>query len=307
LNEYYYAGVVVVSDLSLDLPTAVTRAAGTCVEVRRVSERAIDQPAYTSYAVRGWQTRRPVALGLVRGDWVAWLPPYLTALIATEVIDVVPFPGVDDDKLNEHIVGNVLPFWLATTGRWAFHGSAASHPERGCVGVLGPTHSGKSTTAGVLAADGWELIADDTMTGRLVNGRVMLDSTSNTLHLRGQAMPLADSDAVVRSRLDPEGRETVRAPHLDMPVALDRLLFLSPDAHLSHSAKRVPAPAVVKRLLDNSRVAAWIDEGLRASEFEAAAEIASVVAGFEIATPSRFATLDDYAAYVRRLVGGGAL
>ena len=303
---YSYAGAVLRSAIPLELPVATEGVDGPLVELRRLPDRATARPRYATYAVRGWQTGRRVALGRVDDEWIAWLPPYLTARIAAGAIGIEAFPGVGDDKLNEHIVGNVLPFWLAVTGRWAFHGGAARHPELGSVAVLGPTHSGKSTTIAVLVADGWELIADDTTTGRIEDGRVLLDATSDTLHLRGQADRLTDLGDLVRSGTDPEGRVTVRARNADTPLPLDRLLFLGVGANPTHAAKRVPAALVVKYLLDNSRVAAWVDDGLRTVEFGAAAEVAGLVPGFEIAGPDAFVTPGEYAAYVLRIVASDA-
>lgn len=306
MNHYRYAGVVIETSVELELPATSARGDAPLVVLRRadepVDDRVVDQPRFDRFVVRGHQGTRAVAVGRVSGRWVAWLPPYLTADLGVDVIEIAVAPDVDARLVNEHVVGNVLPFWLAVSGRWAFHGCAVWRPDVGAVAMLGPTHVGKSTSAAALVAAGWRLVADDTVTGVVVDGVVRLDTTSDTVHLRAGARRLAESPGFTPCGDDPEGRLVARVPHADGAVDLRGVLFLDRGASTEAAGRRLAPPMVLKHLLDNSRVGAWVDVEFRAAEFDVAASLADLVPAYRAAVADAFADPPAFAAYVERIM-----
>lgn len=296
---YLFAGEVFDVDLDLGLATA-DGPADVTVHFR---EPAIaSRPAFDIRAIDARQEGRPVALGTVDGRWVAWIPPVLQATIDADEIEVQPFPDVPVELVADFLGALVLPFRLVTQSRWVFHGSAVRRPDGPAIVVFGGSGMGKSTTAAALSADGWQLVSDDAITGRVDGAQVVLTATGSQLHLRGHAQCLADLIAPGPHATDPDGRVVVTATCTVDPTPVDRLLFLTPG--LTGAPRQLSAPRVMQGLLDNSRFRAWHDVAFRTHEFEAAADIADRVPGFEIGTPHDCRTPDEFRDYVHAFTGG---
>lgn len=76
-------------------------------------------------------------------------------------IEVDPEPGAGESAVEEALLGPALALALARRGVFVLHASAAVLEGRGVIGFLGETGAGKSTLAGLLAAEGMSLAADD--------------------------------------------------------------------------------------------------------------------------------------------------
>ena len=76
-------------------------------------------------------------------------------------IEVDPEPGSEDAAVEEALLGPALALALARRAIFVLHASAVVLEGRGVIGFLGESGTGKSTLAGLLAAEGAALAADD--------------------------------------------------------------------------------------------------------------------------------------------------
>lgn len=78
-----------------------------------------------------------------------------------DCIEVDPEPGAGDSAVEEALLGPALALALARRGIFVLHASAVVLEGRGAIGFLAESGAGKSTLAGLLAAGGMALAADD--------------------------------------------------------------------------------------------------------------------------------------------------
>ena len=155
-------GLVVDSDWPLRNSSPVDARGAARLRVERVSTGSIAvDPSWPVVAVQAQEPHRHELFAAVDGSHVLHVPGVLDGAFAPDgAVRVAPRKGVDEGVLELTVSGLVLSVALVLAGETLLHASAAEVGGR-ALGIIGPSGTGKSTTAGLLCAAGALLVADD--------------------------------------------------------------------------------------------------------------------------------------------------
>lgn len=154
-------------------------------------------------------------------------------------------------RLLEHVVlDHAIPQALSRLGLVVLHGSGAERAGHAVV-LLGRSGSGKSTTAGYLATQGWRLLADDAVV-------VTHDGPSLIAHASYPGLRLHDdmagafsphaADLPVVTELGPKRRVQLSDAWSDQPARIHALVELDPGGDPGlHRVSGTEAVAVLVR------------------------------------------------------------
>lgn len=163
---------------------------------------------------------------------------------------IITRPGHSDGAwLESTLWGLPVALLVLSRGGFFFHAAAVEIDGRAVV-LTGPSHHGKTTLAGALAAAGHRLLAEDLLRCDVGHpclvypGPAMLRlrrDVADWLVVPG-AERVAEDDEKVHLALAPEGRGT------GDPLPLAGIVFLHADAHATASIERVEPAAAMRDL-----------------------------------------------------------
>ena len=117
-------------------------------------------------------------------------------VIGNDQIEVDPNPGISSEQLALPLFGRVFATLLHARGNLVLHASSVSIGGKG-IAFLGNKKAGKSTTAGVFVAAGYELVSDDIVCLNFDNtGNVVVQSAFAEIKLWEDAKRAIELDAV---------------------------------------------------------------------------------------------------------------
>lgn len=235
---------------------------------------------------------------------LAWAMVGAFRIASDDVIEVDPNPEASDALVALPLLGAVLATLLHRRGVVVFHASAISVHGR-AVALLGDKGAGKSTTAGMLAAAGHHLIADDIVALDYSRGESPL-----VLPSYGELKLWPDSGA----RLGAAGLTKVRPIHdqidkahyalpaaAEGPVGLERLYVLQRSGR--PQARVMPAADGVAHLLRHAYLARFGDAGFGAHMqvyFERSARLARDGLVRVLEVPEGLDRLDEIPSLIER-------
>lgn len=138
---------------TIDIPGAIVAAAGT-------PDLTIDFGAVT--VPEGGATLPPYTLA---GDGFAFEMPGLARYHhEAGTITIDPLPGADPEMVAAMLIATMLPATIWARGGFMLHAAAAIPPGGGhALAIAGPSGSGKSTLLARMVADGWTVVAEDSV------------------------------------------------------------------------------------------------------------------------------------------------
>ncbi|MEM7052785.1 MAG: hypothetical protein AAF604_24180 [Acidobacteriota bacterium] len=215
----------------------------------------------------------------------------------------IEFRAEDRRRLEIHLLGTVLPFWLEQRGRLALHGAVAEVGGR-AVALLGAGGAGKSSLLMALLESGGRLLSDDLL---------IVDPETREAHPAVPEMRLWLDDAARWRGAEAAGGYQRVVAELDkrwVPVAPEHFvsvprclaLMVLPrrrEGLAEASWQRISPSAAVAELLRHSRVARLAAAaGLEAGRLDRLAGLAREVPMRSLTYPSGVARLPAAAAAV---------
>lgn len=284
-------GLLVRSDLPLRLPGAVTPGRPDIV-LRRGPDRPVPAgaPAGELLAAVHNEHRRTF-YGFARdAEHTILRYPGLCEFVGDrELRDVVVHlePGADAGVLPVVAAGAVLAVHLMLRGELVLHASAVRVGD-GAVAFVGASGMGKSTLATLLCADGHELLADDVVRVDLAGCRgptVFPGSVESRLRPGASMLVDAFPAAVVHRTADGRSALTLGA-YRGASLPLLACVVPFPD----HETGEITVTALsrsrgLRRLLQFPRIVGWVEQTWQVRNFEALADLASLVPVYEARVP----------------------
>lgn len=218
-----------------------------------------------------------------------------------------------EEDAASYLTGSVLAFVLRLRGVACIHGSAIAIGGK-AVAVVGPSGSGKSSTAASFARLGYAVLTDDLIALRETPRGFVVESALPRVHLWPQsASSLVESwDALPRIAPGWDKRRLDLAANgfafQRSPLVLAAIYFLG-----DRTATRAPAiepaglPDALIDLISDSHAAEYVDKAQRAEEFDALARLLRVVPARRVTPCEDLARIPELCrAIVRDLEGLGA-
>jgi len=284
--KFMYAGDVIECVHELSLPRATNSSTpDTSIQVRQV-ETLPPLPDRT-FVSRGLMIGNEWSLGRRSDDsaWIFAMPPLAHCRMSADGSEIsIETPlTTHDATLRELIVSWILVYRLAALGRPTFHGSAIEVEPGRAVAIFGPSHSGKSSAAIALCSVGGKLISDDVVAIEVGDDlAIRVGATSASIAVREELEHHVTGE--MASHRASDGRLIARVETVASPVALEQLVFLTGQRGRQHTTP-LSGPLAVAQLIANSKMVTWVDGAARASEFEAACEVADRVTAVALTPP----------------------
>ena len=128
-------------------------------------------------------------------DYLLSFPGQAGFLLAQNgVISCVPEPEVEERRLRELLLSQVLPRYFAHTGELVLHASAVTLPNGCTVAFLGESGYGKSTLASFCHQQGAQYIDDDCILLRSGSGQAVILGGAPTVRLNSDSMDALGQD-----------------------------------------------------------------------------------------------------------------
>lgn len=216
-----------------ELPVA--RDAQPRATIRKVNYGQLD---LEGFSVRHtWQPENgpPICSSARRGDDYLLSFPDRAAFHITPgaVISCLPAPGSGDELVRQLLLSQVLPRFLGHSGELLLHASAVTLGNGKTVAFLGESGHGKSTLASYCQQRGAQLIDDDCIHLRFIDGRLHITGGVPTLRLYPDSQRALGHDATgFASYRESSGKQQMRLPPGattgSQARALDTLILLAP-------------------------------------------------------------------------------
>ncbi|NEO83254.1 MAG: hypothetical protein F6J87_03180 [Spirulina sp. SIO3F2] len=207
-----------------------------------------------------------------------------------------------EDALT-YLLGPVFAFMVRLLGQVCLHASAVCLPQ-GTVAFLGPAGAGKSTTAAILAQQGYPVLTDDVVVLQEQAGQFNVMPGYPRLRLWPMSTELLYGDPQALPRWVPE-HPTWNKQYLDLrqsslsfaaaPEPLSRIYCLGTRSPNSQSyCSPLSAQAAWRSIIANTSVNYLLDRQLRRQEFEILGRLVNCIPGYQLHVtrePHHFAEL----------------
>lgn len=245
------------------------------------------------------------SMSLIGEDYVLRFPSLADFLLQPAIsrIEVRRHDDCDNDTLEHLVADQVLPRWLAHQGKVLAHGCALTVADRGLL-VVGETGAGKSTLAGLLAAEGHVLHSDDCVEvepwggGRGIVARPtyaslrMLPDSVNAVFPQG----VHDSRPMARYSRKRRILPATRSSEVMHACSLHTMYRLSREPSEDISIEPITASEACMALVEQSFLLDPTDLHIAGAHLRRCAGVGKAIPAFAVSHPRDFARADELVA-----------
>lgn len=203
------------------------------------------------------------------------------------------------------VIGIGLSFVATLDGGLVLHASAVLGPS-GLVAFVGPSGTGKTTTAALVARRGHPVVSDDALRVDSYRGRYVGTGAGTELRLRPSATGISDSLGPCDRRTTADGRLAIALSHghgEERPVTriyVPRVGGAPPGGVV---ARHASAQEGAVQLLRALRVGTWLDPELLGQQTRSVAALARSVPVYFLEMPRELSADDAFAVSIAKTVG----
>ncbi len=222
--------------------------------------------------------------------------------LANARIEVIPAPGLDADTLEHLLVDQVLPRYLAGKGDFVLHAASMRIDDKAML-ILGESGWGKSTLAGLMGRNGFDLLSDDCMILRLQPDHLVAIPTYPSLRLFDDSIEaMCATDAVTTPVASYTDKRRLPTPEsigeqsaVGTPVAAIYLLVNPRAGSGEHHIQPLAPAAACMSLIQHAFQLDLKDPTQMATRLAQAATATGLAPAFALDYPRDYASADQLA------------